>query len=53
MFGNGKLLKRELTLSEANLKDNSKILLYGVTGKLKPDGVREFIRFPKHNISDY
>ena len=24
-----------------------------MSGKIKPDGVREFLRFPKHNTSDY
>ena len=52
-FAFGKILKLEHSLAEANLKDQSKILLYGISGKLKPDGVREFIRFPKHNTTDY
>lgn len=53
VFANGKILKPEQTIAEANLKDQSKILLYGIAGKLKPEGVREFIRFPKHNTTDY
>ena len=40
-------------MAEANLTDQSKLLLYGLPGKVKPDGIREFIRFPKHCTTDY
>lgn len=33
--------------------DQEKVLLYGLTGRIKPEGIREFVRFPKHNTSDY